>query len=123
MGKISDKVAQNRLTPRVLLNKRRLNIPMVSEKSALLEQIEHYCQADNIAESTFGFLAVNHAHYFRQVAPDFYGCGFAVDRVLDVLFDGFHTACVQIDQHQFNVPQRKEVTQAFLEVLPLELYG
>ena len=59
MGKISDKVAQNRLTSRVLLNKRRLNIPMVSEKSALLEQIEHYCQTANIAESTFGFLAVN----------------------------------------------------------------
>ncbi len=59
MGKISDKVAQNGLTSRVLLNKRRLNIPMVSEKSALLEQIEHYCQTANIAESTFGFLAVN----------------------------------------------------------------
>ncbi len=32
---------------------------MVSEKSALLEQIEQYCQTANIAESTFGFLAVN----------------------------------------------------------------
>ena len=32
---------------------------MVSEKSALLERIEHYCQTANIAESTFGFLAVN----------------------------------------------------------------
>ena len=32
---------------------------MMSEKSALLEQIEHYCQIANIAESTFGFLAVN----------------------------------------------------------------
>ena len=32
---------------------------MVSEKSVLLERIEHYCQTANIAESTFGFLAVN----------------------------------------------------------------
>ncbi|SUZ66536.1 uncharacterized protein METZ01_LOCUS19390, partial [marine metagenome] len=32
---------------------------MVSEKSALLERIEQYCQSANIAESTFGFLAVN----------------------------------------------------------------
>ena len=32
---------------------------MVSEKSALLGQIELYCQITNIAESTFGFLAVN----------------------------------------------------------------
>ena len=32
---------------------------MVSEKNALLEQIEQYCQTANIAESTFGFLAVN----------------------------------------------------------------
>jgi hypothetical protein len=32
---------------------------MVSEKSELLERIEHYCQTADFAESTFGFLAVN----------------------------------------------------------------
>ena len=31
----------------------------MTEKSTLLEQIEGYCQITNIAESTFGFLAVN----------------------------------------------------------------
>jgi len=50
---------KNQLSSQVLLNKRKLNKPMVSENSALLEQIEHYCQTASIAESTFGFLVVN----------------------------------------------------------------
>ncbi len=32
---------------------------MMADKRTLLEQIEGYCQITNIAESTFGFLAVN----------------------------------------------------------------
>ena len=39
--------------------KKNLSRPIMTEKSTLLEQIEGYCQITKIAESTFGFLAVN----------------------------------------------------------------